>query len=158
MNVLENRKIQEQKLTDSSKDVDDRRKKVHSLDLQGYTNKEIAEKMGTSESTVEKDLHQTRNCVRNWFSELGNVDRYQAFVDAVLQVDQVLKELWQMARNEKDAAKKSRILNNIADNAVKKANLFKTSEAYLTTFYFKQKDLSEKELAHEKFLESLTGF
>ena len=91
---LKNRKNHEQKLTDTEKkSIDDRRKHAHSLDLQGFTNNEISEKLNVSESTVEKDLHEVRESVRNWFSELGSIDRYQAFVDASIHIEYAQRTL-----------------------------------------------------------------
>jgi hypothetical protein len=134
--------------------ISDRRKLVHTLDLQGYTNQEISDQVGVSVSSVEKDLCETRQNVREWFSQLGSEERYMAFVDAVLHIDSVQKQLWKMTRDEKDPKERAKLFQQITDNAEKKAGLFKTSEAYLTGYYFKQKDMSAKALAREQLIDS----
>ena len=151
--INQNRKDDEQKF-EVKLSISDRRKLVHTLDLQGYTNQEIADQVGVSLSSVEKDLSETRQSIREWFSQLGSEERYMAFVDAVLHIDAVQKQLWKMTREEKDPKERAKLFQQITDNAEKKAGLFKTSEAYLTGYYFKQKDLSEKALAREKLIDS----
>jgi len=151
----ENRKNHEQKLTAAKKEASDRQKQVHSLDLQGFTNQQIADNLGVSLSTIEKDLHEVRENIRDWFSDIGNLDRYQAFVDAVIHLDSLQRELWKMARDSKDPIEKIKIYDTISKNAIKKTQLFKSSESYLSDYYFKQKDLSAKEKSREAFLDSL---
>lgn len=146
-----NRKNNEQKFTVEKMSVSTRRKLVHSLDLQGFSNQEIAKQANVSLSTVEKDLNEMRQNIREWFSEIGSEERYLAFVDAVIHIDNAQKQLWKMVREEKDQKEKSRLLGQITDNAVKKAGLFKTSDAYLTAYYFKQKDLSPREQLFDMF-------
>ena len=151
--IPQNRKNDEQKIT-VKLNISDRRKLVHTLDLQGFTNQEIAEEVGVSVSSVEKDLCETRQSIREWFSQLGSEERYMAFVDAVLHIDSVQKQLWKMTREEKDPKERAKLFQQITDNAEKKAGLFKTSEAYLTGYYFKQKDMSAKALAREQLIDS----
>ena len=151
----ENRKNHVQKITADKKSISNRQKLVHSLDLQGFSNQEIADQINVSLSTVEKDLNEMRQNIRDWFSEIGSEDRYLAFVDAVIHIDMVQKQLWQMAREQKDQKEKVNLLDKITDNAIKKSGLFRTSDAYLTAYYFKQKDISQKELAKQEFLDTL---
>ena len=134
-----NRKDDEQKIT-AKLSISERRKLVHTLDLQGFTNQEIADQVGVSLSSVEKDLHEARQSVRDWFSQLGSEERYLAFVDAILHIDAVQKQLWKMTREEKDPNEKAKLFEQITENAVKKAGLFKTSQSYLTSYYFNQQD------------------
>ena len=77
-----NRKNSEQKITVGKMSVSARCKLVHSLDLQGFSNHEIAKQVSVSVSTVEKDLSEMRQNIRGWFSELGSEERYLAFVHA----------------------------------------------------------------------------
>jgi len=151
--INQNRKDDEQKF-EVKLSISDRRKLVHTLDLQEYTNQEIADQVGVSLSSVEKDLCETRQSIREWFSQLGSEERYMAFVDAVLHIDSVQKQLWKMTREEKDPKEKAKLFQQITDNAEKKVGLFKTSEAYLTGYYFKQKDMSAKALAREQLIDS----
>jgi len=151
-----NRKKHEGKNTVKKTSISDRRKLVHSLDLQGLSNREISKQVNISLSTVEKDLSEMRQSIRDWFSELGSEERYVAFVDAVIHIDTVQKQLWKMTRDEKNQKEKAKLLGQITDNAIKKAGLFKTSDSHLTAFYFKQKDISPRELAREEFLDTMS--
>ena len=110
--IPQNRKDDEQKIT-VKLSVSDRRKLVHTLDLHGYTNQEIAEQVGVSLSSVEKDLSETRQSIREWFSQLGSEERYMAFVDAILHIDAVQKQLWKMTREEKDPKEKAKLFEVI---------------------------------------------
>ena len=147
------RKNQEQEFTGSKKLLASRKKLAYSLDLQGKTNKEIAELLGVSLSTVEKDLHHCREHARDWFSEIGSTDRYLAFVDATLNLDEIQKDLWRLATLEKDTMKKVKLLSKIADNSIKKAHMYKSTESYLTDFYFKQKDLTKEYKAKQEYMD-----
>lgn len=149
----QNRKNQEQEFTGSKKLLASRKKLAYSLDLQGKTNKEIAELLGVSLSTVEKDLHHCREHARDWFSEIGSTDRYLAFVDATLNLDAIQKDLWRLATLEKDPMKAVKLLSKIADNSIKKANMYKATESYLTNFYFKQKDLTKEYKAKQEYMD-----
>ncbi len=151
--INENRKDDEQKF-EVKLNISDRRKLVHTLDVQGFTNQEIADQVGVSVSSVEKDLSETRQSIREWFSQIGSEERYMAFVDAILHLDAIQKQLWKMTREEKDPREKAKLFQQITDNAEKKAGLFKTSEAYLTGYYFKQKDMSAKVMAREQLIDS----
>jgi len=155
--IEQNRKNQAQEFTGSKKLLAARRKLVYSLNLQGKTNKEIAELLGVSLSTIEKDLNHSREYVRDWFSEIGSTDRYLAFIDATLNLDEIQKELWRLATIEKDPMKKVKLLSKIADNSIKKAHMYKSTESYLTNFYFKQKDLTKEYKNKEKFLDLMNS-
>ncbi|MEC4849113.1 MAG: ECF-type sigma factor [Nitrosarchaeum sp.] len=151
----QNHKNHEEKITVEKLSISARRKLVHSLDLQGFSNQEIAKQLNVSLSTIEKDLNEMKQNIREWFSQLGSEERYLAFIDAVIHIDLSTKQLWKMAREEKDQKEKIKLLDQITNNAVKKAGLFKTSEAYLTTYYFKQKDTSPREIAREELRDML---
>lgn len=153
-----NRKHQEQKITVSKKSISERRLSVYSLDLRGYSNKEISSTLSVSLSTVEKDLHEARQSVREWFSALGTEERFLAFIDAIIHLDNALKELWRLSREEKSITDKIKIFGLIANNAVKKAELFKTTDSYLTAYFYKQKDLSPAALASEEFHDIMTKY
>lgn len=138
----ENRKNQAQNITAKKLEPYQRQKIVHSLDIQGFSNKEIAQQVGVSVSTVEKDLNEMHRNIRGWFSDLGREERYLVFVDAVIQLDVVTKELWKLIRDTNDQKDKSKLFEQILNTVTKKTELFKSSESYLTSYYFKQDDLS----------------
>jgi IS30 family transposase len=150
-----NRKNQEQNFT-VKMTIEERQKTVHSLDIRGFSNQEIADQLKVSLSTVEKDLKECRKNIRDWFSQLGSEERYEALVDATINFDEVQKQLWKMTREEKDPKEKVKLLGKISDISLKKVGLFKNSEPYLTKFYFTQKDLSQKEIAREQLLDSMS--
>lgn len=49
-----------------------------------------------------------------------------------------------MTREKKDQKEKAKLFEQITDNAVKKAELFKISEAYLIGYHFKQQTFQKK--------------
>jgi len=100
-------------------------------------------------------LSESRQSVRDWFSDLGSEEIFIAFVDAVIHIDNTQKELWKLAKVEKDSLKKTKILSSISENAIRKTNLLKTEESFLTEFYFKQEDLSSRYKAKQEFLDSM---
>ena len=124
MNVLENRKIQEQKLTGEKISKLDRQKQVYVMELQGFKNKEIADKIGVSESTIEKDLHEIRENAESWFMDISKNGLDKSMVDALFQTDLVQKELWLLYRGESKNVEKIKILNSIVSNSVKEKELF----------------------------------
>ncbi len=58
--IVENRKNQEEKITVKEK-IEERRQNVYTLDLKGYSNEEIAEKLGCVPRTVERKLERIRS-------------------------------------------------------------------------------------------------
>ena len=60
---------------------------------------------------MEKDLSEMRQNIREWFSEIGSEERYLAFVDAVIHIDMVQKQLWKIVREEKDQKYKVKLLD-----------------------------------------------
>jgi len=139
--VIETRNEHELKLTatqekitvniEKSKDrLEQRRKMIYVLDMQGYPQKEIAELLGASLSTVEKDLHLMRYYCLRWSSDLIKTSRTTPLVDSFNQIDSVQKELWAMYRFEKDFSKKHKLLDSIVSNCVKRGNLLKERRWY----------------------------
>ena len=136
-----NRKEQEQKVTVLTDKIDERRYKVYLLNLQGFSNKEIAENLGTSLSTIEKDLHHMRYFSIKWFKEVVDGDRTKSFLDSCNQIDLVQTELWKMYRIEKDVIAKKRILDSIVSNSIKKEQGFKLRNGYSGDWADRQSEL-----------------
>ena len=67
----ENRKKQAQKITALKEKIEDRRRKVYQLDLQGFSNDDITNKLDVSLSTIEKDLHYMRYYCLKWSKEVS---------------------------------------------------------------------------------------
>ena len=69
-----NRKIYAQKFTGLKDKIEERRKKVYLLDLQGFSDQEIAKQTGVSLSTIEKDLHYMKYYCVKWYRDLDCLD------------------------------------------------------------------------------------
>jgi len=120
-----NRNEQEQKITGLKDMIDERRYQVYLMDLQGFNNNEIADKLGASLSTIEKDLHHMRYFCIKWYKEVLDGGRGKSFLDSNNQIDIVQNELWKMFRKETDVNAKKRILDSIVTNSIKKEKGFK---------------------------------
>jgi len=120
-----NRKEQEQKITGLKDKIDERRYQVYLMDLQGFNNNEIADKLDASLSTIEKDLHHMRYFCIKWYKEVLDGGRSKSFLDSYNQIDIVQDELWKMFRKETDVNAKKRILDSIVTNSIKKEKGFK---------------------------------
>ena len=125
-NNTENRKNYEQKITALKEQIEDRRRKVYQLDLQGFSNNEIVDRLQVSLSTIEKDLHYMRYYCLKWSKEMLEIDYAKPLVDSSNQIEIVQKELWRLFRDEEDAIKRKKILDSIIVAAEKKVNLSKS--------------------------------
>jgi len=121
----ENRKNQEQKITGLKEKIEKRRKKVYLLDLQGFSNQEIANQLGVSLSSIEKDLHYMKYYCVKWFEDLAQDGSGLRTVESCSQIDIVQKELWSLYRKEKLSSTKKRILDSIVANSLKKREIFR---------------------------------
>jgi len=121
----ENRIKHEQKITGLKEKIEDRRRKVYYLDLQGYCNQEIANQISVSLSTVEKDLHYMKYYCIKWVKDMAESSAGISTIESCSQIDIVLKELWSLFRIEKNVSTKKKILDSIAENSVKKINAIK---------------------------------
>ena len=126
-NSHENHKTQAQKFTVEKLTKLERQKQVYTLDLQGYQNKEIAEKLNCSLSTVEKDLQDIKKNASEWFREASKSGLAKSLVDAVLQIDFVQKELWKLYQEETQKQIKIKLLESIVSSSLRKKELFWTS-------------------------------
>jgi len=124
----ENRKTHEEKITVEKLTKLERQKIVYLLDLQGYSNKEISEKLKVSLSTVEKDLHEISDMATTWFLVLTKNGMAKSLADACIQIDEAQKELWRMYRDSDDKQIQIKILNSIADLTMKKKEIFWTTK------------------------------
>lgn len=102
-----------------------RRKHVHELYLQGYTNKQIAKKIRRDLSTVEKDLHAIRELSRQWYEKESIIDYCKSVNDGIILCNVVIEELWLLYREETNSEMKTKILSLISSNEDKKLQLYK---------------------------------
>ncbi len=121
----ENRKNQEQKITGLKDKIEERRKNVYLLDLQCFSNQEIANKLSVSLSTIEKDLHYMKYYCVKWFQDLDQDGSGLRNLESCSQIDIVQKELWDLYRKEELASTKKRILDSIVANSLKKREISK---------------------------------
>jgi len=117
-----NRKDSEQNFT-----VEDRQIEAYKMDIQGYKNQEIAEKLGVSLSTIEKDLKKFKDEITFKLRKMENGGLNHALYDAILQFNLVRDELWQIYSQEKDSLRKQKLLDSIANNAVNKLEMIKNA-------------------------------
>lgn len=130
-NIIEtsqNRKNHEEKITVTKLSQFERQKIIYLLDLQGFSNKGISEKLSVSLSTVEKDLHQIKEKAKDWFLSLTWHGMAKSLTDASIQIDEVQKEFWRIYRNSDDENIRIKILNSIANLTMKKKELFWTTK------------------------------
>lgn len=128
----QNRKNHEEKITVKKLSQFERQKIVYSLDLQGFSNKGISEKLEVSLSTVEKDLHEIKEKAQDWFLSLTWHGMAKSLAAASVQLDEVQKELWRIYRNTDDENMRIKTLNSIANLTMKKKELFWTGQS---TYY-----------------------
>ena len=110
--------------------IEYRRKRVYLLKIQGCTNQRIADKIGTSLSTIEKDLGAIRNYMREWYVEIAYLDKKSAFVSSILQMDVVLRNLWRLFYQETNSTESRKILSQITDTASKKVQMFESVKKF----------------------------
>ena len=130
---LENRKEQAQNFTGTKSAIEKRRERVYFLNLQGFTNTEIAKELDVSLSTIEKDLHYMKFYCIKWAKDILENGQKKPLVDICSQIDLAQGELWKMYRAEKDVNTKKRLLDTIVANSIKK-----------------QKELKYKMVTHEE--------
>jgi len=119
-NIYETRKNHEEKITDNVKErIESRRQKVYALYLKGHTNQEIAKEVGTSLSTIEKDIHEIKKEYKTWFHNLNETGIYQMFRDSCEQLVQIRNELWKQYEKETESKIKLKILDDLANLALK---------------------------------------
>jgi len=144
------------KPTIAEEKVEYRRKRVYLLKNKGYSNQQIAIKIGVCLSTIEKDLKEIRNQLKGWFDDITINESYGAFVSSILQLEIVLNKLWNYFREEKDPREARIILLQIVDTTVKRTKLFELSKHHkdysndLQTFNKNPKSLSFLDLIEEE--------
>ncbi len=136
----ENRKEQTQKIMGVKDKIDERRYQVYLMDLQCINNNEIADKLGVSLSTIEKDLYHMRYFCVKWYKDVMDSST-KSFLDLYNQIDIVQAELWKMYRKETDVNVKKRILDSIVSNSIKKNKGFKGMSCYSEVWYARQREI-----------------
>lgn len=118
------RKKDEQNFTVKEK-IEDRQNKAHIMNLQGFSIKEISEKLAVSPSTVEKDLYEMRKNYKKRLKMLDIMGYRNAFLGAVANIEAVLTEAWKLFRVEKNGKIKTNLLKLILDTLIQQKELLK---------------------------------
>jgi len=121
--------IKESEVSIVQEKIQYRRKRTNQLRLQGYTNQEIASKIGCDLSTVEKDLHVIRESSRYWFEEDAVTEYCQSMSESIILCDIVTEELQLLYEEQDDADMKLEILFMIIDLGEKKTALYEKTKA-----------------------------
>lgn len=122
-NQCGNRKNQEQNFTVQEK-IEERQHQVYDLRLQGFSNQEIADKLGVSISTIEKDVHEIKNNWTKLYAKLQGARRFKAFLHTCEHLELVQKELWTKYKDEKDPIMQLKILGAIKETAIDQTKIF----------------------------------
>lgn len=101
-----------------------RRDRINRLRIQGYSNEKIAEKLGCSISTVEKDLYEIRECSRKWYDEESVTDFCQSLQDSIILCDNAIEELQIHYSEAIDLSSKILILKSILEFEHRKTELY----------------------------------
>lgn len=159
---FENRKNQEQKITvvkqrirNIKQKIEERRNKAYVASLQGYTNQEIANNLGVSLSTIEKDMYFMKYHCLKWAHDIFSTNKHKPLVDSYNQIELVQIELWNLYRNEKDPELKRKILDSITSNSIKKDKIL--YEKKFTPRDEERLEILEKEVENDITSELLQG-
>ena len=101
-----------------------RRNRVNHLRIRGYSNENIADKIGCSLSTIEKDLQDIRERSRKWYESESIDDFCQSLNDSIILCDNAIEDLQILYYEYSDLDSKIKILNTISDFEERKINLY----------------------------------
>lgn len=121
----------DEKLSDlpSQDKVKFRRNRVNHLRIRGYSNEDIAIKIGCSLSTIEKDLQDIRERSRKWYENESIVDFCQSLNDSIILCDNAIEDLEILYLEYSDLDSKIKILNTISDFEERKIILYNKTKA-----------------------------
>ena len=106
-----------------------RRDRVNRLRINGYTNTKIAEKIGCSLSTVEKDLQDIRERSKKWYADESIKDYFQSIQDFIILCDIVIEDLQILYHESVDIKEKMEILDKISEFEEKKIELYSKTKS-----------------------------
>jgi|TARA_R110000851_G_scaffold147476_3_gene287439 hypothetical protein len=106
-----------------------RRDRVNRLRISGYINKEIAEKVGCSLSTVEKDLQIIRERSKKWYSEESIKDYCQSIQNFIIFYDNAIEDLQILFNESADVKEKIEILDKIVEFRNLKLELYSHTQS-----------------------------
>jgi IS30 family transposase len=106
-----------------------RRDRVNRLRISGYSNEDIAGKIGCSLSTVEKDLQDIRGRSRKWYESESIIDFCQSLQDSVILCDNAIEDLQVLYHESDNIKSKLEILSKILEFEERKTHFFEKTHA-----------------------------
>ncbi|MSV26697.1 MAG: hypothetical protein EXS75_03695 [Nitrosarchaeum sp.] len=106
-----------------------RRDIVNRLRISGYRNKEIAEKIGCSLRTVEKDLQIIRERSKKWYTDESIKDYCESIQDFIIFYDNAIEDLQILYQETTEIKEKLEILNKITEFRNSKLELYSKTKS-----------------------------
>jgi hypothetical protein len=106
-----------------------RRDRVNRLQISGYTNKEIAKKIGCSLSTVEKDLQIIRERSKKWYTDESIKDYCKSIQDFIIFYDNAIEDLQILYDESVEVKEKIEILDKISEFKKSKLDLYSKTKS-----------------------------
>jgi hypothetical protein len=106
-----------------------RRDRVNRLKIRGCMDKEIAEKLGCSLRTVEKDLQNIRECSKKWYTDESINDYCQEIQDFVILYDLAINDLQILYNETTEIKERVKILEKIIEFKGKKLELYSKTKS-----------------------------
>ncbi len=101
-----------------------RRSRINRLRIRGYTNEAIAHEIGSSISTVEKDLKDIRKQSKQWYEKESITDFCKSLYDSIILCDNAIEDLQILYSECDDLDSKIQILNTMSDFEERKTDLY----------------------------------
>jgi hypothetical protein len=114
----------QEKPADVKDSIEERQKKVFMLKSRGKSNKEIADKLQVSLSTIEKDLHELKSDTFKKFKVFQQEGLVEHLQDTLAQYDMLQAELWKWYETS-GFKYKIPMLKLLQNHAAKKLDIFK---------------------------------
>lgn len=131
--------------------IDERRKRVWNLLIQGFTQQQIADKLGVSFKTISRDYHQLKMDSIEWMESLpkGQIQLYHK--TKFETVERVSHELWELYEKTEDQKLKLKILSTIAEKSKLYIDMIRPIQL------FKIREMIHDELRSSSLIDSLGG-
>ena len=106
-----------------------RRDRVNRLRIRGYSNDDIAIKIGCSLSTVEKDLQDIRERAKKWYEAESINDYCESLQDSIILCDNAIEDLQILYQESDDIKSKLEILTKISEFEERRTHFFEKTYA-----------------------------
>lgn len=124
--------LTEQVLLENSKESEIylRRKKIWDLYIQGYTQQQIAEKLGMSIKTISRDFQELKKESKEWMNTLPEGEIQLHHKRNLEMIERVQQELWQIYEKTENENTKIKILGIIAAKCKIQSDLFTSNKLW----------------------------